>query len=283
MRHAFCKEGNHYPEYVIASLPSEVDPDNEMAVLCTGDGEPTNRYADGIVGVVAKHEALAREDEQPFCAEHRCEEVVWHGPMEQRMQRLMPGGIPRWVRCYDSGPDGAIDRYTVVFTGRFDKGKDPSTGYPNRFFPYLAMNAAPFHPQGFCQHGEGHNGPIDRPTYGHLGKRIKFTDLPEDCQKAVMQDYVAYWDLVRLVGFYHEHGYNIWREECGRLVGGEPVYTAGNSPHESQGTVPVARGESLGTLRKWCIQTGKEMAEEQGLKWGGCSRESDPYDDADLG
>ena len=87
---------------------------------------------------------------------------------------------PRWIRCYDSGGSG--DRYTVVFTGRRGKGL------------YLGMNDKPFHPQGIGMHGEGPNGrAIDRPTSGHLGKRIAFTALPPDCQKAVRQDYEEIW------------------------------------------------------------------------------------------
>ena len=75
------------------------------------------------------------------------------------------------VRCYDSGPDGSIDRYTVV--------------YPDN--SYVGMSGAPFHPQGFCQYGESET-PIDRPTWRHLGRKIKFNSLPEDCQKVVLRD-----------------------------------------------------------------------------------------------
>jgi hypothetical protein len=102
--------------------------------------------------------------------------------MNKRSERLMPGGVPRYVRCYDN-KGASIDRYTVVFTGRY--------GY----FMYLAMNARPFDPQGFGQHGESQGEPIDRPTYGHLGTKIKFADLPEDCQKLVISDYKGIWSL----------------------------------------------------------------------------------------
>ncbi len=91
---------------------------------------------------------------------------------------------PRWIRCYDNGGKTA-DRYIVVFT----KGKRV----------YLSMNREPFHPQGIGMHGEWNKGEnsIDRPTYGHLGKKIAFNQLPEDCQKLVRQDYSAMWDKVR--------------------------------------------------------------------------------------
>ena len=103
-----------------------------------------------------------------------------------RTHQLMPEGIPRYIRCYDNS-GASIDRYTVVFTGHYRQ----KTG---GVFWYLAMNAKPFHPQGFGQHGEN-NVPIDRPTYAHLGKKIKFQDLPEDCQALVRQTYIYLWDI----------------------------------------------------------------------------------------
>jgi len=97
-----------------------------------------------------------------------------------RSESLMPGGIPKWVRCYDS--KGTGDRYTVVFTRKGGL--------------YLGMNSQPFHPLGMGMHGESANGrPIDRPTYGHLGKRVPFASLPPDCQKAALQTYKKLWKL----------------------------------------------------------------------------------------
>jgi hypothetical protein len=102
---------------------------------------------------------------------------------EERAARLMPEGIPKYVRCYDNNGE-SLDRYTVVFTGK-------ASG-----FMYVAMNAQPCHPSyGIYQHGEGSGSPIDYPTYGHLGKKIKFSDLPEDCRKAVVNEYKELWKL----------------------------------------------------------------------------------------
>jgi len=103
----------------------------------------------------------------------------------ERRERLLPNGKPKYVRCYDNGGK-TFDRYTVVFTGRYNKG--------GRYFEYLGMSAHPFHPQGFGQHGES-NLPIDRPIYSHLGKKITFDQLPEDCKLCVLQDYKANWNL----------------------------------------------------------------------------------------
>jgi len=111
-----------------------------------------------------------------------------------RLQAILPGGTPRYVRCYDNG-GATIDCFTVVFTGKAG-GKE--------FFPYLAMNSAPFHPQGFGQHVESGLLPCDVNGWGfapaigrkcHLGKRIPFADLPADCRKLVLQDYLEIWNL----------------------------------------------------------------------------------------
>jgi len=71
----------------------------------------------------------------------------------------------------------SVDRYTAVWP-------DGSC---------LSMNSKPFHPQGFCQHGDG--VPFepdceerDGERYSFLGKQILFEDLPTDCQAAVNRD-----------------------------------------------------------------------------------------------
>lgn len=112
---------------------------------------------------------------------------------QARKDALMPGGVPRYVRCYD-GPS-TFDRYTVLFTGRY-------AGRPTGRVAYVGMSADPFHPQGFGQHGEMH-GAGDAPNGWppkiggscHLGTRINFADLPEDCQRLVLSDYMELWNL----------------------------------------------------------------------------------------
>jgi hypothetical protein len=46
--------------------------------------------------------------------------------------------------------------------------------------------------------------------------------------------------------------------------------------------VPVSQGEDLDTLRRYCVQTGKEMAEERGLPWDSAEQAADPYMDDEL-
>lgn len=114
-----------------------------------------------------------------------------------RIKSLLPGGVPRYVRCYDNG-GATIDRYTAVFCGRMPGNSAV------RSFPYLAMNSAPFHPQGFGQHGETTLRPCDVDGWGfppamgrknHLGRRVPFSALPPDCRRLVLRDYAELWEL----------------------------------------------------------------------------------------
>jgi hypothetical protein len=107
---------------------------------------------------------------------------------QERRERLLPGGVPRYVRCYDNGGK-TCDRYTVVFSGRYGHKTAKDTWV-------LAMSENPFHPQGVgmhCPQPKGYRP--DYPTYSHLGRKIKFEQLPEPCRRLVMSDYVDLWDL----------------------------------------------------------------------------------------
>lgn len=74
--------------------------------------------------------------------------------------------------CYDNGGRSA-DRYTVVFLDMPENGRG--------LYGCLSMNREPFHPQGIGMHCYAMVG-------RHLGRRIPFATLPEDCRKAVLQD-----------------------------------------------------------------------------------------------
>lgn len=114
---------------------------------------------------------------------------------KKRAERLMPGEIPKYVRCYDNGGNSA-DRYTVVFTGKYP-GKKP------RECNYRAMSSNPFHPQGvglFCWNEDmiDTNNSGFAPAVGrknHLGTRIPFSDLTEECQKLIISDYKEIWGI----------------------------------------------------------------------------------------
>ena len=79
---------------------------------------------------------------------------------------------PANIRCYDNGGE-TFDRYTVVYI-------DFPERRPNTF-ESVGMSANPFHPQGFGQHSAAMPGK-------HLGKRIAFASLPDDCRKLVLRD-----------------------------------------------------------------------------------------------
>lgn len=103
--------------------------------------------------------------------------------LSERVSRLMPAGIPRYIRCYDNGGE-TLDRYTIVYTGHYKKN--------GRYFEDLTCSEDPFH--GIGQHGESPEY-IDRPKSSHLGKKINFTDLPEAVKRAVISDYKQNWEL----------------------------------------------------------------------------------------
>ena len=113
----------------------------------------------------------------------------WRWIMTKCETRLMPNGKPKYIRVYDNGGETA-DRYTVVYTGNYNAGVPRNVACTQ----YVGMSGSPYHPQGFCQHGESF-GPIDRPRYKHLGKKITFEQLPKDCQDVVIHDYKAIWNL----------------------------------------------------------------------------------------
>ena len=86
--------------------------------------------------------------------------------------------MPNEIRCYDNG-GRTFDRYTVVYM--FDPESKPGT------FAAVGMSDNPFSPSGFGQHCSAAPG-------RHLGNRIPFLRLPDDCRKLVLRDlYGAIW------------------------------------------------------------------------------------------
>ena len=79
------------------------------------------------------------------------------------------------IRVYDNGGK-TIDRYTVVYMSEGE--------HLANTFEAVGMSENPFHPQGFGQHCTAMPGK-------HLGKRIMFSSLPDDCQRLVNRDLAA--------------------------------------------------------------------------------------------
>lgn len=119
---------------------------------------------------------------------------------QARIAAILPNGKPRWIRCYDNGgldaENGSTDRYTAVFTGRYRHKTGGETWY-------LAMSEHPSQPFGVglsgssqtiidAQHGKW---PPAIGRSNHLGKRIRFDDLPEECKRLVLDHYCYLWDV----------------------------------------------------------------------------------------
>lgn len=102
---------------------------------------------------------------------------------EKRTASLMPNGVPRYIRCYDNNKDS--ERYTVVFTGQY-------RNTTNGLLHYLIMSENPVlgtNRTGYSQ------TLIDDPAYGHLGRKIKFEELPKECQNIVKEHYKEIWNI----------------------------------------------------------------------------------------
>lgn len=76
------------------------------------------------------------------------------------------------VLVYDNGGK-TFDRFTAVYMDR------PS--YHGGAYEARGMSRHPTHPQGYGMYGDAMPG-------RHLGKRIRFQDLPEECQRLVRSD-----------------------------------------------------------------------------------------------
>lgn len=77
-------------------------------------------------------------------------------------------------RIYDTGTAGPFDRYTIAFKGYRLAGG-------GMVYPYLASSDNPFHPQGFGLHAESDTFLTGK----HLGKRVRFEDIPLAVQRFI--------------------------------------------------------------------------------------------------
>lgn len=95
------------------------------------------------------------------------------GHSEREVEDIPPLGR---IKVYDL--EGTLDRYTIVF---MDQVEDEGGEY-GPLYTVLGMSDHPDHPQGYSQHGSGHDGP-------HLGRPIRFQDLPENIRKHAIRRY----------------------------------------------------------------------------------------------
>jgi hypothetical protein len=86
---------------------------------------------------------------------------------------------------YKQEPKPHADYITIVYTYAH------KLGFPIGRVLYRSMNGCPYHPAlGICQWGEGWQN-----EFYPGGSRVSFSDLPEDCQKIILNDYKYLWDI----------------------------------------------------------------------------------------
>lgn len=88
-------------------------------------------------------------------------------------------GTPKYVSCWMTKRDPTGDCYTVLYTRIF-----------NGCWNGVGMSEYPTWPTGFGQHFDYDR---TRTPKLHIGSRIKFSELPPDCQKLVVRDYCELW------------------------------------------------------------------------------------------
>jgi len=83
----------------------------------------------------------------------------------------------------------------------------------------------------------------------------------------------------RLIGYYNRDGYRIEKVMPDDHGNSRTLYEAGNNPLESSNSiVDRAGGLPLRTIRRFCRQTGREIATERGAEFVGVEREEDRED-----
>lgn len=88
---------------------------------------------------------------------------------------ILVNGKRKICRIFDNGGE-TCDRFTVAFKAERIGG--------TLCYPYIAASENPFHPQGVGQHGEA-RGFLKG---NHLGKRVRFDDVPSDVKKFILQN-----------------------------------------------------------------------------------------------
>lgn len=124
--------------------------------------------------------------------------------LQARIDRLMPAGVPRYVRCYSQ--DSGFDRHTIVFTGRSAVQTGPD-GYP-RHFPYVGESGHGSTPDRACDVNAGGWAPA-MGRRNHLGKRVPWSEIPEALRRVALSDYKEIWKLNpenEQVGWYFSSG-----------------------------------------------------------------------------
>jgi len=95
---------------------------------------------------------------------------------------VIDGTTPKYIRCYsnEGRKDETLDCITVVFTKKKMNGQ----------FFYISASKT-----GSGVYTYGHSDvQIDRPSYGHLGRKIEFSELTKELQRQILPDYCLFWN-----------------------------------------------------------------------------------------
>ena len=111
-----------------------------------------------------------------------------------RIERLLPSGKPRYIRCYDNGGKTA-DRYTIIYTGNYNNIGKPVRDFKAPIYYSAGMSHNPTNPQGVCFLEESFGSPLDKPSYKRLGKKITYEMLPGDVKKVILKQYKDIWGI----------------------------------------------------------------------------------------
>jgi hypothetical protein len=71
-----------------------------------------------------------------------------------------------------------------------------------------------------------------------------------------------------IIGEYNALEYKVLNYSD-KFPNGEEVYSAGNSPFDSQGYVDADKGVGLERMKQFCEQTAKEISVENGIEYKG--------------
>lgn len=104
-------------------------------------------------------------------------------------------------------------------------------------------------------------------------QKSRLSDTTKGTHRQSVSAVVSYWSLIMTYfGYYNESGYWISQPHNGQPL---EIYRAGNSPYDSAQVLPLDDPHrlTLEQIRQYCDQTGQDMAEEEGVNWGGAEYE----------
>ena len=166
------------------------------------------------------------------------------------------------VRIYDNGGE-TLDRFSVLYMDSPENGAG--------MFECLGMSEHPFHPQGFGQHCTAMPGL-------HLGKRIRLSDLPKDCQTAVLRDL----DLGKKQVFPEDYGFTA--EQLQEKYSTEDGWGQhpGKDYQRSVWTAEVTAGDTQRSYWDWVMAGLEQEFDEFGEFITAGVGDPDDLDDSDV-